>query len=671
VFISGGRLERLFRHRPREHRPLALVLCISLLLSMLANTVIVYASANSIDTAAPTLFLASQDQYDALHQQILAGGGHILHAFPKSAIIATCDQDLADALLQMGLARYATRQSVPDEIAQELSEAARMAVAAWEALLQPEPSISNGPEDVPASDALVAEDLSSLHALDLDPALYQQSEYLIGSVAVNVVLVESNGAVDPSSEDWTPTERQQVFQKIVAALNWWQSMEPRAHLQFVYHDNYSIPVPTSYEPITRPHTDERLWISEAMNYLGYSHSSYITSVRAFNRDIRQQYGTDWAFTVFVVDSSNDLDNRFADGYFAYAYIFGPFLVVTSGSDGYGLDNLDAVLAHEVGHIFGALDTYADANVPASVLGGYLGVPNGNSEIGGVTDEPCIMRGGVYPYREHRLSFYSAGQVGWWDSDGDGILDPVDTSASLQAQIISNDQEAVSLAGVATDIPFDSPTRNDITINRIEQVRYRVNGGMWRAISASDGNYDSAQEAWEIRLPAAPRGTWEIEVQTINTAGNSATKKLTIHSDSSLEAPYVQVECQVPENEPHQNPVALHGTAVASAEAGPIIAINYQLDTGPWQPIAPSDGRYDQESEDFLIELDNVESGTHTIAVRAWAESPWAVPQTWESSLTIQSPEEQLPDEASTQEPSEQSADKATNLFLPVVAVSRN
>ena len=101
-------------------------------------------------------------------------------------------------------------------------------------------------------------DTVGLEPQALDPALYQQSEYLIGKVAVNLVLVESDGSVDPSSENWTPDRQQQVFQQPVQALSWWQAREPRAQLQFVYENHYSNPVRVPYEPITRPHYEDRL-----------------------------------------------------------------------------------------------------------------------------------------------------------------------------------------------------------------------------------------------------------------------------------------------------------------------------------------------------------------------------------------------------------------------------
>ena len=41
-----------------------------------------------------------------------------------------------------------------------------------------------------------------------------------------------------------------------------------------------------------------------------------------------------------------------------ADLFGPYCMLTYDNDGYRFANFDAVLAHEMGHVFGALDEYA-------------------------------------------------------------------------------------------------------------------------------------------------------------------------------------------------------------------------------------------------------------------------------------------------------------------------
>jgi len=154
-------------------------------------------------------------------------------------------------------------------------------------------------------DALIAPDFTANQRLSTAPGYLETSEYMIGSVAVGVVFLESNGAVDPSTEDWNTTEESQVTNKVQDALNWWRTENPSAGVTFTVDWNYG--VPTSYEPITRPHSDQSLWISEAMTYLGHSGVNYFSQVRGYINALRNSMGTYWAFAMFIVDSSNDAD----------------------------------------------------------------------------------------------------------------------------------------------------------------------------------------------------------------------------------------------------------------------------------------------------------------------------------------------------------------------------
>jgi hypothetical protein len=160
----------------------------------------------------------------------------------------------------------------------------------------------------------------------------------------------------------------------------------------------------------------------------------MTQVRSYVNDVRTTFQTDWAFAVFVVDSLNDPDGKFANGLSAYAYLNGPFVIMTYDNGGWGFDKMDFVMAHEMGHIFGAQDQYKDLTrgfftSECSKSSGFLQVPNENQDlwIGNCkSDIDSIMRSSYSAYKGSLIDEYAKGQVGWWDKNPkNGILDPLD------------------------------------------------------------------------------------------------------------------------------------------------------------------------------------------------------------------------------------------------------
>jgi hypothetical protein len=358
--------------------PLVLILVI-----VAGFAVPVHADGPSTDQAL-ILLAPGTNPGDVIHNIHLAGG-HITHVFPPAALIGEVPAQMPP--LAGTLTVY--RQPVDEVSLASLAGEARRAADVWNALLSPEapPDTAEGLSTLEAEladDAMLAPLPQGMQSLGGDPTpnYYETSEYFIGRVAVGIILTESDGSLDPSSEDWTEAERTLVLSEITAALNWWAARESNAHLTFVYDDGTAAPIATSLEPVTRRYSDQALWIAEVMSKKGYTGYSYFDQVRQYNNALREMYDTDWAFTIFVVDSSNDGDNRFSDGYFAYAYLGGPFTVMTSGNNGYGPYNMDAVAAHEIGHIFLALDQYYSAYQPCNRRAGYLGVENQNSLLRG-------------------------------------------------------------------------------------------------------------------------------------------------------------------------------------------------------------------------------------------------------------------------------------------------
>ena len=160
------------------------------------------------------------------------------------------------------------------------------------------------------------------------------------------------------------------------------------------------------------------------------------------------------------------------------------MVMTSGNNGYGPHNMDAVVAHELGHIFNARDQYSGANQSCTSRSGYLNIENQNSQFKGgcLSNESSIMRGQIFPYSTGAIDPYAAGQVGWRDSDGDDIFDPLDTPLPITIESFTQTENNITATGSIQITPYPSPSRADVTINQLVGVQYRFNAGPW-----PDGN----------------------------------------------------------------------------------------------------------------------------------------------------------------------------------------
>lgn len=372
---------------------------------------------------------------------------------------------------------------------------------------------------------------------------YDTSEFMLGKVSVAAFLVESDGGIDTSTENWDSEREDSVHGEIKIGAQWWQDKgDNLADLSFKYHfidGRKDGRAKTKYEPIKRDSWTKSggqdLWIAEIMNKMGYSSGDYFDQVRDYLNDLIKNDNSDWAFAVFVVDSKNDGDGRFKDNKFAYSYYGGPFLVMTYDNNGYGINNMDSVLAHEMGHTFFALDQYYSAMQPCTRSVGYLNIQNQNSEYnpnGGscATDKPSIMRGSVTPFINKQIDYYAKGQIGWRDSDNDNIPDIIDTfpNTNIISSVNSSDTTP-TISGTAevyrleNKNPYYSTSRSgssyEMTINEIKAVQYRVNGGSWKSAVAKDGNFNEPVEDFKFTVSKLSQGIHKVETRAKNSVGN--------------------------------------------------------------------------------------------------------------------------------------------------------
>lgn len=300
-------------------------------------------------------------------------GGRIVHVYPTHVLIGSIPRELRPSLVgRMGIEDITYDLAEPKNFSKH-GRPAEAAVEAWNnnfkgrgklvgleppaGFVDPPPIEHDLLKRPPSGQGGFAggsyAPTSGLGVLQA-PDVYDTSEYFMGEAAVGIVLPESTG----TQENWSTQRQNNVISEIQASMDWWAARETNARLTFVYDVRLS--VQTTYEPITLTSTNEGVWIAEVMGNLGYASGNYFARVYAYLNSLRSTLETDWAFAIFVVDSNNDADGLFSDGYFAYAYLGGPFMVMTYDNDGYSISNMDAVSAHETGHIFYANDQYSSA-----------------------------------------------------------------------------------------------------------------------------------------------------------------------------------------------------------------------------------------------------------------------------------------------------------------------
>lgn len=368
---------------------------------------------------------------------------------------------------------------------------------------------------------------ASEFALDVNPQPWQTSSFMAGSVAVSVVFPQCTGAIDECSETWTDDQINAVLDQVQAALDWWQARSNNT-VSFVLDSQRA---QTGYEPIKHGLNDNGQWMGQVMDNLGFPilapEDGWGDQTLRFNNWLRETYQTDWAYTIFVANSQNDADGSFSDGWFAYAFGNGPAAVMTYDNANYGIEQMAAVVAHESGHIFGALDEYPGAGVPCITPSGYFEVESQNSEQPGcLINEPSIMRGGWGPFGANLADEYARGQMGMRDLDGNGRPDVMDTKPLVALyEGATGAVASVTIQGRVQDQPYRPPSNYaqpsyEVSINKITSVEWRVAGTEWQTAAADDGAFDNTTEEFSF-TPNLSDGTYDIEVRATNRVGNTS------------------------------------------------------------------------------------------------------------------------------------------------------
>lgn len=137
-------------------------------------------------------------------------------------------------------------------------------------------------------------------------------------------------------------------------------------------------------------------------------------------------------------------------------------------------------------------------------------------------------------------------VGWLDSDGDGIFDvldvPLDLSAAGYFDPVSSQYH---FTGTASAVPLlnqnSSGTQSDITLNRVSQLQYSLDGGDWVVAASPDQqtvDFDLsvmiATPFNEIRWRAIDRASGVTSETVTGTAASPAISRASVSGSSFLD-----------------------------------------------------------------------------------------------------------------------------------------
>jgi hypothetical protein len=455
-------------------------------------------------------------------------GGHVSVVYPpRSAVVYATDAVLARDEVR-AWTELASRGAVAPAALRDADEATQRAARAWTLSLEmgsapfgvPDgfvPTPDAGPRPVPLGKGPDPRRTAVSDNLPFGAEYYDTSEFLAGSSAVGVWLLEAAGA----TYDWTQAEEDQTLAGVQAGLDKWvEKGGPPAFLTF-YLDIHT-DVPVSGVPITSPQSWDGVWMDEVMNNEGWSGADAWDKCFAYNNAIRDTFDTNWCFSIVIVDSDPSVNQGlFSGGGYAWAYYGGPWVYMSRYSTwAFNFPNYYGVVPmHEVGHIFMDTDEYDGI----AQFSGYLNVSDNPS-----TSVLCIMN----QNDSTRVCNPTRRQLGWRDADGDSIIEPLDTEPGVTLTPLSPDptmDATPTWNGSSTVTTLDNlnpnsnyGTPHDMTIATIDAVECRVDAGAWSPATAGDGAFDDYVEAFVWTSDPLTPGVHIVEARAHTNVGNWST-----------------------------------------------------------------------------------------------------------------------------------------------------
>jgi hypothetical protein len=252
---------------------------------------------------------------------------------------------------------------------------------------------------------------------------------------------------------------------------------------------------------------EKVWLTDATAEMGFTTGSVSERVEAMRRGLFALtflgLGVADAFPIFVTKYACAKPAHAPDGF-----------VVLSWPD-VGADvNLDGVVAHEIGHVFGALDEYGHCS--AVTPAGFFDTPNANcvflSQNPDVPNPdprvPCLM-----DQNAHSVCPSTPVHWGWADADGDGFPDLAAQATIELPSRLAPPGRTFTIKGRnvwdARAVFFGNEAATDVRIAAADTIFVTVPTNVSGIVNLSlltraGGDGGTFDDTWVIASPDVPR-----------------------------------------------------------------------------------------------------------------------------------------------------------------------
>lgn len=361
------------------------------------------------------------------------------------------------------------------------------------------------------------------------------SEFMIGRVALPILFPESDGSTDLNRFDWTPALRDSVVRSAVRGLLKWSLFAASKNFSVTFLLEVRSGLPTRYEPIDRPISQETFWMEDALVPLVGYRGDVAAMAYEFANGARARLGAQWAGILFAVQNDTSSTGTFPDGFIAHARLGGPWFVLPVNNLKTQSATLDYYVEHEVTHLFWALDEYPALNAWWSCYSttGYFEVLNTNSDVPtpvwcktAAQGRRCLMKGN-YP---DSFCVWTLDQIGWADRDHSGTADfyetrpiavPDSTSYTTSVGATLTIRGRADESAIQNRNPYLFLQGDSISVATIDSIEYRLDGGPWTVRPCLDGTCDFGQERFQLTLPLLSAGNHSIQWRAWNSNGLTA------------------------------------------------------------------------------------------------------------------------------------------------------